>query len=361
MGAAAVLGDVQWGECLVPVSPVTAAQEADVRRAIGAVPGWLTRLAPVPWIVHAALEGIRRPLAYAPIRLADLVGLVVSQDNSCRYCYGVQRSLLRIQGYAEERIDRLARETHVAELSPAERAALDFARRLSRANPRPGREDFERVVAAGLDRRAVVEVAAVAGWANFINRQSTLFAFPPESLEALPAKPFFRLIRPLIARKMRHKPAAPEPPPRPNTGPCARLVDALGDSPLAGVLRRVIDDAWASPILPRRTKALVLAVVARALGCVHGETEAREQLAQEGLATSDVDQILATLASPRLDAREARIVPFARETVRYRPGPIQERVREVCRGFTVEETLETVTIVALANGVCRLSVVLDAC
>ncbi|HJQ82631.1 MAG TPA: hypothetical protein VKA21_01040 [Candidatus Binatia bacterium] len=351
----------EWFECLVPPTSASADLERDVRRKVGAVPGWLARFAYVPWIARACASFIERPMAYASPALCDLVGLVVSQENSCRYCYGVQRAVLRIYGYRDEYIDRLLRDAQAAELSPGERAALGFARRLSRANPRPGRAEFDAVVAAGLARPAAVEVAAVVATANFTNRLGTLLALPPEPLESVVEQPLFRLMRPLMAWRMRSRPKPPAPPPDPSTGPCAPIVAALGDSPMAGVLRRIIDEAWASPILPRRTKALVLAVIARALDCVHAETEARTFLAEDGFAAADVDGVLATLSSPRLDAREARLVPFARETVRYQAATIQPRVREALRDFSPAETVEAIGIVALANAVCRLSVVLDAC
>ena len=60
-------------------------------------------------------------------------------------------------------------------------------------------------------------------------------------------------------------------------------------------------------------------------------------------------------------SREARLVPFARETVRYQPAAIQRRMRELARGLSPEEVLEAVGIAALANAVCRMSVVIDAC
>jgi alkylhydroperoxidase family enzyme len=122
----------------------------------------------------------------------------------------------------------------------------------------------------------------------------------------------------------------------------------------------MIDGAWSTPALPQRTRALLLAVVARALNCPYGESEARRLLAGEGLGATDVDEILTHLGSPRLDPREARLVPFARETVRYQPAAIQRRVREACEGMSREETLETIGTVALANALCRLSVILDA-
>ncbi len=75
----------------------------------------------------------------------------------------------------------------------------------------------------------------------------------------------------------------------------------------------------------------------------------------------DVDEILGTLGSARLDAREARLVPFARETVRYQSAAIQQRFRDVSRDFSPREILEIAGTVALGNAICRLSVVLDAC
>jgi alkylhydroperoxidase family enzyme len=255
----------------------------------------------------------------------------------------------------------MLRDLHLADVSPAERLALDFARRVSHANPLPGRAEFDEVVRAGFSPLAVAEIAAMAAAAGFSNRVATLLALPPESLETDAAKPLFRLLRPLIAWHMRPRAHHPERPPSPNEAPCARLIAALDTSPLAHVLRRIVDAAWASRVLPARTKSLVLAVVARAMGCSYGEAEARGLLAAEGLADADVDEILATLASPRLDARESRLVPFARETVRYQPATIQQRMRAVAEGFSAEETLEAVGIVALANTVCRLSVVIEAC
>jgi hypothetical protein len=105
----------------------------------------------------------------------------------------------------------------------------------------------------------------------------------------------------------------------------------------------------------------MLGVIGRALGCAHAEREGRAVLAADGFAPVEMDEVFTTLRSARLDAREARLVPFARETVRYQPAAIQERLRGVVDGFTPEETLEAVGVLALANAVCRLSVVLDAC
>ncbi|TMA76324.1 MAG: hypothetical protein E6J72_16905 [Deltaproteobacteria bacterium] len=404
-----------WGECLVPAVVPPPAMAAEVRRAIGAVPGWVPRIAPVPWLVRAFTEFATKPFAYAPARLSDLVALVVSQDNSCRYCYGVQRSLFKIFGYDDDMIARLERDFHLAGLAETERIALDFARKLSRANPRPARRDYEELERAGLARTVIAEVAFGVATGTILNRTATFLALPPEAaLESIPKWPLFRLMRPLIAWRMRRAPRSPLPLADADGGFGGRVVAALGDAPGATILRRTIDEALRSEILPRRTKALLFAVVAKVLACDYCERETRTMLRAEGFpgATilrrtidealrseilprrtkallfavvakvlacdyceretrtmlraegfddATIDEVLANLGSPRLDEREAMLVPFARETVRYQHADIQRRMREVTVGMRPAEIVELVGVVSLANAVGRLSVLLDVC
>ncbi len=66
---------------------------------------------------------------YVDPNLVDQAGLVVSQDNSCRFCFGAQRAFLRVLGMSESRIARLEQELLTGDFNPRERAALEFARR----------------------------------------------------------------------------------------------------------------------------------------------------------------------------------------------------------------------------------------
>jgi alkylhydroperoxidase family enzyme len=357
-----VAADMEWGECwLEPVSPPSTLT-AEVKKSMGGiVPIWTARLAPVPWAVRAFARMNEAEFAFMPPELWGLIGFVVSRDNSCRYCYGATRTVLRIVGYHDASIDRLERELDLAEIAPATKAALRFARAVSQANPRPTAGDLEALARAGFSRPAVAEIAYAAAMSCFANRLATLFALPPDPVERMLDNPLMRLVRPLVAWKLRKKPHPPVAPPTPNDPPCDEVVAALDGSPAAHVLRRSIDEAFASPVLPPRTKLLMLAVIGRTLGCVRAEREARAALAAAGLGATDVDAVLANLGSPRLDAREALLVPFARETVRYRSAAIQERTRELAQRLSVEEVIEAGAVASLANAVARLSVILETC
>src|SRR3989442_480239 len=214
MGLPAATANLEWGECIVPAVPVPRALQAEVRRAVGAVPGWLARLAPSRWLVRALCEIIARPFAHAPLEVCNQVALVVSQENSCRYCYGIQRAVLKIFGQRDEYIDALARDAQVGELAPSVRAALDLARRLTRANPQPGGADLDALVGAGFSRPAAAEIVFAAAANAFTIRIRTLLGLPPVPLEAFVQNPRYRHARPL--------PPARAPPRRPG-GPAAAL------------------------------------------------------------------------------------------------------------------------------------------
>jgi AhpD family alkylhydroperoxidase len=334
---------------------------AEVRRLTGGiVPAWATHTASVPWIGRALGLITRKHIAYMPLPLFGLIALVVSQDNSCRYCYSNTRTILRTLGYSDDQIDRIARDVHLSDLTRPEQVALEFARKVSHANPRATAFDRDALSRAGYPPPVIAEIAYAAAFQGFPNRISTFLALPSEPFMRMLDHPLARLIRPLIASKFRGKHAPAEPTPA-GIGPVAEIIAALGDSPTAQTVRTVVDIALASPVLPRRTKLLMFAVIGRALGCDHSEDEARAGLGADGLSSDDVDEILANLGSAKLDRRDALLVPYARETVRYQTGAIQRRTRALAQELPTDEVIEAVAIAALANSLARLSVLLETC
>jgi alkylhydroperoxidase family enzyme len=264
-------------------------------------------------------------------------------------------------GMSKEHVAELERDLSSADLSAAERATLEFARRLSRANPLACSDDWKLLRQAGLEDLAFKEIAFLAASNVYFNRVMTLPAVPIQTTEKLPERWAFRLLLPLLARTFRanQRRGQLEPPLTATTGPYSYLVAGLDRLPAAAALHAVLKDAWESPVLPKRTKAMVFGVVARGLGCRRGEEEASRLLIEEGLEAGDVQEILSRLVSPKLDAVEAAIVPFARETISYRPAQIQRRGRELRARLTNEQFIDLVGVAALANAVCRMSVILD--
>ena len=82
------LQQVEWESCLVEPFPDPALQSY-ARRRWGIPNPMITYFASVPWLARAVIDlhpeyGLLMHLDQA---VADLVVLVVSQENSCRFCY----------------------------------------------------------------------------------------------------------------------------------------------------------------------------------------------------------------------------------------------------------------------------------
>ena len=358
MGA---LAEVDWEECFLPPT-----RDPEFERELRAMNGGL--LPPgtpyflhCPWLARAALhfDWLKGRLAHLPLDFGEQIAVVVSQDNSCRYCFAAHRLLLRFAGVPEPRIRRLEQDLLTADLRPAERAGLEFARRVSRAGPVVGPEEVEALRQVGWDDASIREIALVAGFMLCANRYATLAALPPQRVEEMPERWYVRAVLPLAGRfaRRRWRRGGPEfLSPERRVGPFADAVNAFDGLPLARGLRQVLDEAWASPLLPQRAKALVFAVVARGLGAPATEREAARLAEAGGLPPDQLEPALAHLAAPGLDPVEALLAPFARETLWYQPAPLQRRGRVLSERLGPGPFLEAVGVAALANMVCRLEV-----
>src|SRR5215831_12122981 len=121
-----VLDHVAWEACLVEPHP-DHGLEAYARRKIGIPLPSIRYFAPVPWLARAVIDlhpeyGL---LVHLDLKVADLLTLVVSQENSCRFCYAVQRALLWGLGMSEARIRRVEQDLS-AGLEPRTAAAIAF-------------------------------------------------------------------------------------------------------------------------------------------------------------------------------------------------------------------------------------------
>ncbi len=146
---AQLLGEIEWGPPLVS-AVVVPEWEAEAKRRFGGSSDFLRRVAPIPWLRRSCAAATLYPISALPVRLADLMFLVVSQENSCRYCYGAARAHMRILGYSDRVISQIERETQLAELDAKDQAFIRFCRNLARSNPRPAHAERHADAAAGV-------------------------------------------------------------------------------------------------------------------------------------------------------------------------------------------------------------------
>ena len=97
------------------------------------------------------------------INLAEMLALVVSQENSCRYCFAAHRLLSRFAGMSETHLRRLEHDLLTSVLPKREQRAIAFARRLSRSTPILALADLAPLIANGWSDMAIREMALVCG------------------------------------------------------------------------------------------------------------------------------------------------------------------------------------------------------
>jgi len=359
---AQLLNEIEWGQALLP-RVGDPAWEAEVKRRAGRVNEVDRRVAANPWVREVCVSIASYRPAVVPQRLFNIGALVTAQENSCRYCYGANRAFMRMLGYSESFISRIERDSTLADLDEKERAFIAFCRNLARSRPRPMKAEVDALVALGFTPMAVAEMAMLIVGSCFYNRIGILIACPPELGFERVAHGFLgRILGPMMRLAMSMQRAVPVSAADVATlkaGPFGTVVAALVGVPGATSLRAGLDGAFASAVLPKSTKALMFAVVARTLDCRISEREARTLLADEGFDDAEIDSTLLALRSSRLSQRDIRLLSWVRETVHYQTAAIQAQTRTLAGEFGDAVILEAIGVAALSNAVVRLAMLLE--
>ena len=67
-------------------------------------------------------------------------------------------------------MEALERDYTTAAITREERAMLDYAVKLTKDATKVGKEDHERLRAAGFGDQAILQITLIAAWFNYINR-----------------------------------------------------------------------------------------------------------------------------------------------------------------------------------------------
>jgi alkylhydroperoxidase family enzyme len=265
------------------------------------------------------------------------------------------------QGMSRERIDRIEEAlARGADMPPRILAAVAFGRSQSRTGPPAAHDACAALRAAGVSDAELKEIAYSVAITDFSNRVHTIPAIPTRPLERMPEQWFMRLMRPLVGRmvRARTRKGTATPPGQPPNFPYGYAVRAYAGSPIAPVLARILEGMWASDVLTRRCKLLILAVIARGLSSSGCAAELAPALAAEGLEGAALDHILTHLDGPELDPTERLLVPFARETLWYEPQRVQRHARALRAHLSEPQLIEAIGVAALGNGLCRMGAIL---
>src|SRR5262245_34962445 len=173
------LAHVTWEPCFVAAHH-DRELEAYARRRMGLPNAAVRYYAVVPWVARAAIDihpefGL---LMHLDQSTADLIGIVVSRENCCRFCFAAVRAVLWFQGMDRERVQRIEQEVARPDLPLPVRSALDYARSQTRTGPVGARQAWATLRGAGISAAEAREIAFTVVVSDFNNRLHTALAIP---------------------------------------------------------------------------------------------------------------------------------------------------------------------------------------
>ncbi|MGH6988363.1 MAG: peroxidase-related enzyme [Stellaceae bacterium] len=109
----------------------------------------------------------------------EMIVVATSGANQCQYCIVAHGAILRIRAKNPLIADQVAINYKKADLTPRERAMLDFAMKVAVAASDIGDEDYEALTAAGFSPDEQWDIAAIAALFAMSNRLANAFDIRP--------------------------------------------------------------------------------------------------------------------------------------------------------------------------------------
>jgi alkylhydroperoxidase family enzyme len=325
----------------------------------GLYPDVLRRLAWRPWLARAEVRCFRPMVSKISPDLAALTLFISCQQNSCRYCYGAARSMLKVLGLPEQEILGIERAAYSE--AETQQPVSTFVRKLAEADPRPGAAELESLRESGLDPVAIAEIIGVVTAANFSNRNCTFLAVPPETILEKQAGGLVGLVLRLIwgKRNAAVRPSREDLDFEDTVDPFSPFVALPSGTAYARWLRSAIDACLSDEVIGRNAKLFMFAVVARTLQSPAFEQACEQALEGRGWSREDIQSGIESLSPRNFSQKELNLLAWTRETVWYVPFEVQRRTADFAREHTDPEFLvEAVGTAALANALARLGLLI---
>jgi uncharacterized peroxidase-related enzyme len=109
----------------------------------------------------------------------EMIVVATSGANRCQYCVVAHGAILRIRAKNPRVADQVALNHRRAEITPRQRAMLDFAMKVSQASHEVEEADFAALRAHGFDEAAIWDIGAIAAFFAMSNRMADLMALRP--------------------------------------------------------------------------------------------------------------------------------------------------------------------------------------
>jgi uncharacterized peroxidase-related enzyme len=109
----------------------------------------------------------------------EMIVVATSSANQCHYCVVAHGAILRIRAKNPEIADQIAINYRKADITPRQRAMLDFAMKVSRAAEEISEPDFADISRHGFSDDDIWDIAAVSAFFALSNRMANVTGMRP--------------------------------------------------------------------------------------------------------------------------------------------------------------------------------------
>jgi uncharacterized peroxidase-related enzyme len=109
----------------------------------------------------------------------EMIAVAVSAQNHCFYCLVAHGAVLRVRSKDEVQADTIAANYRAANLTPRQRAMLDFAVKITNASDTCDDDDVAGLRAHGFSDEDIMDIAQTAALFNYSNRVASALELRP--------------------------------------------------------------------------------------------------------------------------------------------------------------------------------------
>lgn len=109
----------------------------------------------------------------------EMIVVATSNANQCQYCVVAHGAILRIRAKDALIADQVAINYRKADITPRQKAMLDFAMKVSQSAHEVGDADFETLAQHGFDQEDIWDIAGIASFFGLSNRMANVTSMRP--------------------------------------------------------------------------------------------------------------------------------------------------------------------------------------
>lgn len=109
----------------------------------------------------------------------EMIVVATSNDNGCQYCVVAHGAILRIRAKNPLIADQVAINYRKADITPRQKAMLDFALKVSKDSRSIGEDDFATLHGHGFNDEDIWDIAAVSAFFGMSNRMANFTGMRP--------------------------------------------------------------------------------------------------------------------------------------------------------------------------------------